>query len=255
MQLLFCPMVILMISRHDGRLLDAHRPLHMAWDAQPHHPGSCLLSLGNTRVLATVTMTPGVPRFLKGSGTGWLTAEYGMLPSATHKRGAREAALGKQSGRTQEIQRMIGRCVRTCIDLKRLGEHTITIDCDVLRADGGTRTTAITAASQALRQALNTWLRNKTLRHDPWRHHVAAVSVGLVGDQICLDLDYDEDAKAQTDMNLVLCEHGNVVEIQSAAEGKPFSPTHLPDMLALGQKGIQQLLDTLRTDAESHARL
>ncbi|KAF7598631.1 MAG: ribonuclease PH [Candidatus Dactylopiibacterium carminicum] len=206
-----------------------------------HAEGSVLVEFGNTKVLCTASVEETIPGFLKGKGEGWVTAEYGMLPRSTHTRMAREAAKGKQSGRTQEIQRLIGRSLRAVVDLKALGERQITIDCDVLQADGGTRTAAITGACVALHDALQGLVANGKLATSPLKDWVAAVSVGIHGGQAVLDLDYAEDSDCDTDMNVVMTGQGGFVEVQGTAEGTPFSRTELDALLALAADGIAQL--------------
>jgi ribonuclease PH len=208
-----------------------------------HAEGSVLVSFGQTRVLCTASVEEKVPGFLRGKGQGWVTAEYGMLPRATHTRSDREAARGKQSGRTQEIQRLIGRSLRAVIDMQKLGERTITLDCDVLQADGGTRTASITGAYVALCDAINGLLKAGLLPSSPIRDSVAAVSVGVHQGQAVLDLDYDEDSSADTDLNLVMTGSGGFIEIQGTAEGEPFSASQLERLLALGRLGCEQLCD------------
>jgi ribonuclease PH len=207
-----------------------------------HAEGSCLVKFGDTHVLCTATVEDKVPPWLKGSGQGWVTAEYGMLPRSTGERMRREAAAGKQSGRTQEIQRLIGRALRAVVDLKGLGDRQIIVDCDVLQADGGTRTAAITGSWVALHDAI-TWMQSRgMLSASPLRDHVAAVSCGLHGGQAVLDLDYAEDSEAGTDANFVLTGSGGIVEIQGTAEGAPFSEASFIDLLALARKGIGELI-------------
>ena len=208
-----------------------------------HAEGSVLVSFGQTRVLCTASVEEKVPGFLRGKGQGWVTAEYGMLPRATHTRSDREAARGKQSGRTQEIQRLIGRSLRAVIDMQKLGERTITLDCDVLQADGGTRTASITGAYVALCDAINGLLKAGLLPSSPIRDSVAAVSVGVHQGQAVLDLDYDEDSSADTDLNLVMTGTGGFIEIQGTAEGEPFSASQLERLLTLGRLGCEQLCD------------
>jgi ribonuclease PH len=208
-----------------------------------HAEGSVLVEFGQTRVLCNASIIDGVPRFVKGKNQGWITAEYGMLPRATHSRSEREASKGKQSGRTQEIQRLIGRSLRTCIDLKVLGENTITIDCDVIQADGGTRTAAITGACVAMKDALEWMVHREKLRKMPDFNYIAAVSVGLYRGQPVLDLDYAEDVLAETDMNIVMNEANHFIEIQGTAEDKHFSLEQLNTMLSLASKGITHLID------------
>jgi ribonuclease PH len=204
--------------------------------------GSVLVEFGNTKVLCTASVENSVPRFLKGTGQGWVTAEYGMLPRATHTRNDREAARGKQSGRTQEIQRLIGRSLRAMVDLKKLGEHTITIDCDVIQADGGTRTAAITGSAIALVDALNSLQTQKKLKHDPLKGLVAAISVGMYQGEALLDLCYEEDSKCETDLNVVMTQTGEFIELQGTAETKPFNRAQCNQMLELAEKGIAELI-------------
>lgn len=200
-----------------------------------------LVEFGDTKVLCTASIADKVPGFLRGSGKGWVTAEYGMLPRSTHSRMKREAAGGKQSGRTVEIQRLIGRSLRAAVDLEALGEIAITIDCDVIQADGGTRTASITGACVALRDAINHLLTTKAIAKDPMKHMVAAISVGIVGDQLTLDLDYVQDSSAETDMNVIMTDTGGFVEIQGTAEGQTFSEEELQGLLGLAKKGINEL--------------
>lgn len=207
-----------------------------------HAEGSVLIQFGDTKVICTASVIPGVPRFLKGSGKGWITAEYGMLPRSTNTRISREAATGRQGGRTQEIQRLIGRALRTCVDLTQIGENTITIDCDVIQADGGTRTASITGACVALVDALNVMVEKQLLSHVPTVCRVAAVSVGLYRGQAVLDLDYIEDSSAESDVNIIMNEKGEFIEVQGTAEEAPFSHQQLMEMLALAEGGIEQLL-------------
>lgn len=207
-----------------------------------HAEGSVLISFGQTKVLCNASILERVPPHQKGSGQGWVTAEYGMLPRATHTRSDREAAKGKQSGRTQEIQRLIGRSLRNIIDLELLGERTIHVDCDVIQADGGTRTAAITGAFVALRDAVNTLLRSGTLVKDPILDHVAAISVGIFQGHVVADLDYAEDSRCDTDLNLVMTGSGGIVEIQGTAEGVSFSQEELLQLLTMGQTAIEQLV-------------
>ena len=208
-----------------------------------HAEGSVLVEFGQTRVLCTASVIDGVPRFLKGKNQGWITAEYGMLPRATHSRNDREASRGKQGGRTLEIQRLIGRSLRTCVDLKSLGDNTITLDCDVLQADGGTRTAAITGACVAMRDAVE-WMRtHDKLKKQPIFNYIAAVSVGLYRGQPVLDLDYAEDVLADTDMNVVMNEQGRFIELQGTAEDGSFDREQLNTMLMLAEGGIKQLIE------------
>ena len=205
--------------------------------------GSVLVEFGQTKVLCNASIVEGVPRFLKGKNQGWVTAEYGMLPRATHSRTDREASRGKQGGRTLEIQRLIGRSLRACVDLKLIGENTITIDCDVIQADGGTRTASITGACVAMRDAVQWMVQREKLKRMPAFNYVAAVSVGIYRGQAVLDLDYAEDVLAETDMNVVMNEQGHFIEIQGTAEDKEFSRTQLNSMLELAEIGIPQLIE------------
>jgi ribonuclease PH len=207
-----------------------------------HAEGSVLVEFGDTRVLCTATIENGVPHFLRNSGQGWITAEYGMLPRSTHTRSPREAARGKQSGRTQEIQRLIGRSLRAVVDMKALGERTITLDCDVLQADGGTRTAAITGSYVALADAVATLVTRRDLAQSPLHGQVAAVSVGIVGGHAVLDLDYLEDSEAETDMNVVMNGGGGFVEVQGTAEGHAFRRHEFDELLNLAAAGIGQLI-------------
>lgn len=205
-----------------------------------------LVEFGNTKVICNASVEEGVPRFLKGQGKGWLTAEYGMLPRSTGSRMAREAVRGKQSGRTQEIQRLIGRSLRAAVDLKSLGERTIHLDCDVIQADGGTRTASITGACVALNDALEKLVAAKKLEKSPVRSLIAAVSVGIYQGEAVLDLDYIEDSSADTDLNVVMDENGHFIEIQGTAEADPFTPDQLQQMLGLAGKGITDLVKIQR---------
>ncbi|WP_028312527.1 ribonuclease PH [Derxia gummosa] len=237
-------------QRPSGRAFDQLRDVSIERGFTCHAEGSVLVSFGATRVICTASVEERVPPFLKGKGQGWVTAEYGMLPRSTHTRTDREAAKGKQSGRTQEIQRLIGRSLRSIIDLKALGERQIQIDCDVIQADGGTRTASITGAWVALRDAIDGLLANGKLVADPLRDQVAAVSVGVWEGVPLLDLDYAEDSACETDMNLVMTGSGGFVEIQGTAEGMPFSGAELDAMLALGRVGIARLTELQRTALE-----
>lgn len=232
--------------RSSNRAVDELRSLHIHRSYTQYAEGSVLITCGNTKVLCTASVVPGVPKFLKGSGQGWITAEYGMLPRATHIRCDREASRGKQAGRTLEIQRLIGRVLRVSVDLKQLGENTIFLDCDVIQADGGTRTTAITGASVALVDALAAMKKQGTLTQDPLHFLVAAVSVGIYQDQVILDLDYAEDSKAGTDMNVVMTEQGGILEIQATAEQKAFSKQQFDQMLHLAELGTKCLFKKQR---------
>jgi ribonuclease PH len=228
--------------RPSKRQPDQMREVSIQRSYTKHAEGSVLVSFGDTKVLCTASVEAKVPPFLKGRGQGWLTAEYGMLPRATNTRGDREAARGKQSGRTQEIQRLIGRSMRAVVDLTRLGERTIQIDCDVLQADGGTRTASITGAFVAVHDAL-TWLKGRgSLADWPLKDFVAAVSVGVFNGTPVLDLDYAEDSACGTDMNVVMTGSGGFVEVQGTAEGAAFSRAELDKLLSLGEKGIRELV-------------
>ena len=219
------------------------RPVEIIRGYTKHAEGSVLVKFGDTHVLCTASVEEKVPGFLRGKGQGWVTAEYGMLPRSTGSRMEREAAKGKQSGRTQEIQRLIGRSLRAIIDLEKLGERSIQIDCDVIQADGGTRTASITGAYVALHDAVSHLLKNKLIPNSPLRDSVAAISVGMVGDEAVADLDYVEDSSCETDMNIVMTGSGGFVEIQGTAEGKPFSRGDMDAMLNLAQEAIRQLTD------------
>ena len=239
--------------RSSGRSPDELRTIRFTRRYTKHAEGSVLVEFGDTRVLCNVSVDEKVPNFLKGKGQGWVTAEYGMLPRATGSRMQREAAAGKQGGRTQEIQRLIGRSLRAAIDLKRLGERTLTVDCDVIQADGGTRTASITGACVALHDALGALRVRKLLSSDPLQHLVASVSVGIVKGVPVLDLDYAEDSTAETDMNFVMNETGGFIEIQGTAEGETFSAAEMQAMTALAQKGIAELIRQQRAALELSA--
>jgi len=229
-------------SRSGGRAFDQLRPVRITRHYTMHAEGSVLIECGATQVLCTASVEDKVPPHKRGSGEGWVTAEYGMLPRATNTRGAREAAKGKQSGRTQEIQRLIGRSLRAVFDLNKLGERTITLDCDVLQADGGTRTASITGAWVAAHDAVATLLKNGAIVETPLTGAVAAVSVGIVQGTPLLDLEYVEDSACGTDMNIVMTGAGHYVELQGTAEGVVFSRAELDRLLQLGESGITQLL-------------
>jgi len=233
--------------RPSGRRADELRAISVDTGVARHAEGSALISCGDTRVLCTASVEPRVPPWLKGKGTGWVTAEYGMLPRATHTRSPREAARGKQGGRTLEIQRLIGRSLRAVVDLNALGERTITIDCDVLQADGGTRTAAITGGYIALSLAARGLVSTGKLAASPIHGQIAAVSVGIVDGEPVLDLDYSEDAGAETDMNVVMNEAGCFVEVQGTAEGHAFQRFELDRLLDLATSGIRQLLELQNT--------
>jgi len=231
-----------MTTRPDGRAAAALRPLTITRHYTRHAEGSVLVEFGHTKVLCTASVEERVPPFLKGKGRGWVTAEYGMLPRSTHTRTDREAAKGKQSGRTQEIQRLIGRSLRAVTDLAALGERQVTLDCDVLQADGGTRCASITGACVALHDALAGLVAAGKLAAHPMRDFVAAVSVGIVDGTPVLDLNYDEDSGCDTDMNVVVTGAGGMVEIQGTAEGAPFTRAELDALLVLAQKGIGEII-------------
>lgn len=229
--------------RPAGRSAQQVRPVTLTRHYTKHAEGSVLVEFGETKVLCTATVEESVPRFLKGKGQGWVTAEYGMLPRSTHSRMAREAAKGKQGGRTLEIQRLIARSLRAAVDLQALGEYTITLDCDVIQADGGTRTASITGACVALADALHAMVAAGKLRANPMKGMVAAISVGIVNGEAVCDLEYVEDSAADTDMNVVMMEDGRMIEVQGTAEGEPFSHEELLSLLALARGGIDTLID------------
>jgi ribonuclease PH len=229
-------------ERSSGRLANALRPVSIERHYTKHAEGSVLVSFGHTKVLCTASVEEKVPPHKRGSGEGWVTAEYGMLPRATHTRSDREAARGKQSGRTQEIQRLIGRSLRTVFDLKALGERTVSLDCDVLQADGGTRTAAITGAFVAAHDAVSWLVAQGRINASPIRDFVAAVSVGVVQGVPLLDLEYTEDSACDTDMNVVMTAAGGFVEVQGTAEGAPFTRAEMDQLLALADQGIRQLV-------------
>ena len=231
-----------MSFRPSGRQPDQLRTISIERNYTAHAEGSVLISCGDTKVLCTASVEERIPHFLRGKGQGWITAEYGMLPRSTGSRMAREAARGKQSGRTQEIQRLIGRSLRASVDLSALGENSITLDCDVIQADGGTRTASITGAYVALHDAISYMLNKKLIKKSPITRQIAAVSVGIFEGKAVLDLDYPEDSKAETDMNIIMDANGDFIEVQGTAEGAPFSPSELNAMLELGGKGIEQLI-------------
>lgn len=223
------------------------RPINITRRYTKHAEGSVLIEFGHTKVICTASLTSGVPPFLKDSGQGWVTAEYGMLPRSTHTRMQREAAKGKQAGRTQEIQRLIARSLRAAVDLTALGENTIVVDCDVIQADGGTRTASITGGCIALYDAIQHLKSKKTLEKDPFIQLVASVSVGIFQGKPVLDLDYDEDSSADTDMNVVMTETGKFIEIQGTAEKDTFEETELQSMLTLAKSGIHELIAKQKT--------
>ncbi len=228
-------------SRPSGRTADQLRPVRIERSFTRHAEGSVLVSFGDTRVLCTASVENRVPGFLRGKGEGWVTAEYGMLPRSTHTRSDREAARGKQGGRTLEIQRLIGRALRACVDRNALGERTITLDCDVLQADGGTRTAAITGAYVALADAVNLLLKRGDIKKHPLIGAVAAVSVGIYRGEPVLDLDYPEDSDCDTDMNVVMNDGGGFIELQGTAEGHAFRRDELNALLALAEQGMREL--------------
>ena len=230
------------MNRPSGRQPDELRRIEIVRNFTCHAEGSVLISCGNTRVLCTASVEDRVPPWLRGQGQGWVTAEYGMLPRATGTRNMREATRGKQGGRTLEIQRLIGRSLRAVIDLEALGERTITLDCDVLQADGGTRTASISGAWVALVDAVRSVQKSGKLKKDPLHGQVAAVSVGMLGNDAVLDLDYVEDSTADTDLNVVMNDGGGMIEVQGTAEGHAFHRTELDQMLDLAQRGIEQLM-------------
>ncbi len=228
------------MSRTDGRSAGQLRALNLELDSAPYAEGSCLISAGQTRVLCAASVQEGVPGWREKSGAGWVTAEYGMLPRSTHTRSARER--GRVGGRTQEIQRLIGRSLRSVVDLEALGPWTVIVDCDVLQADGGTRTASVTGASAALWSAFAGLVKAGTLERNPMREMVAAVSVGIVDGEPVLDLDYPEDSSAQVDMNVVATEAGDFIEVQGTAEGKPFRRDEMDELLDLAIEGIVTLV-------------
>lgn len=232
--------------RPSGRKADQLREVGITRSYTRHAEGSVLVEFGETRVICTVSIAEKVPAFLKGSGQGWVTAEYGMLPRSTSQRMAREAARGKQGGRTMEIQRLIGRALRAAVDLKLLGERTLTVDCDVIQADGGTRTASVTGSCVALIDAISYLRANNLIDTDPVRHLVASVSTGICDGEAVLDLDYAEDSNAGTDMNFVMTEAGEFIEIQGTAEGQAFTTEQMRAMTKLAEKGIQELIEYQR---------
>ena len=234
------------MPRHEGRASDALRPVSITVDYLKRAEGSALIEFGDTRVLCVASIEDGVPPFLEGRGQGWVTAEYAMLPRSGATRSRRESVAGKVGGRTHEIQRLIGRSLRAALDLRALGERTITLDCDVLQADGGTRTAAITGAWVALQRATKRLKAEGALRADPVKAQVAAISVGIVKGEALLDLDYAEDSHAEVDSNVVMTDAGAFIEVQGTAEGKPFTRAQLDELLALAEKGIRELMAAQR---------
>jgi ribonuclease PH len=235
--------------RSDGRQPDEMRPARITPNFIPTADGSALIEIGNTRVVATATLEAGVPQFLRGSGKGWVTGEYGMLPASTQMRTPREVTRGKISGRTHEIQRLIGRSLRAVTSLDQLGERTVWVDCDVIQADGGTRTASITAAFVALSLAFDRLVRQQLFKACPLSDYVAAVSAGIVDGEAVLDLNYEEDSRAQVDMNLVMTGGGRLIEVQATAEQRPFDDQQLQRLLALGRAGIAKLLELQKSIA------
>ena len=225
-----------------GRAADSLRNIKITPNFLPHADGSCLIECGNTKVICTASIDENVPPFLRGKEQGWVTAEYGMLPASTASRMRREAAAGKQSGRTQEIQRLIGRSLRAVVDMEKLGERQILIDCDVIQADGGTRTASITGAYVALQIAVDKLLSDGLISENPIREAVAAVSAGVVGGVPLLDLDYPEDSGCDSDVNIIMTASGKIIEIQGTAEGAPFTIEELGKLIALAHKGIAELV-------------
>ncbi|MBY7854848.1 ribonuclease PH [Vibrio fluvialis] len=237
--------------RPNNRAADQVRPINFTRHYTAYAEGSVLVEFGNTKVLCNATVEEGVPRWLKGQGKGWVTAEYGMLPRATHSRTRREAANGKQGGRTMEIQRLIARSLRAVVDLEAMGELMITVDCDVIQADGGTRTASISGASVAMADAFDKLVADGKLKKNPMKGHVAAVSVGILGQDVLCDLEYVEDSAADTDMNVVMTEEGKMIEIQGTAEGEPFSHEQLLDLLAVAKKGIADIVSAQKASLEN----
>jgi ribonuclease PH len=233
-------------TRPSGRAPDALRPVSIERGFTRHAEGSVLVSFGDTRVLCTASVDNKAPGFLRGKGEGWVTAEYGMLPRATHTRNNREAASGKQGGRTLEIQRLIGRSLRACVDRRALGERTITLDCDVLQADGGTRTAAITGAYVAMVDAVRSLMKRREITRDPIHGAIAAVSVGIWRGLPVLDLDYAEDSDCDTDMNIVMNDGGGFIELQGTAEGHAFRREEVDALMTLAEGGVRQLLEMQR---------
>ena len=231
-----------LITRHDGRQMDQLRPVKIELGVNVHAEGSCLMEMGRTRVWITASVEDRVPPHRRGSGMGWITAEYSMLPRSTHDRGTREATQGRIGGRTHEIQRLIGRSLRAAVDMSKIGERTITLDCDVLQADGGTRTASITGAFMALYMAVKKMKDVRVLDQLPVRTYVAAVSCGIIDGVPRLDLDYTEDYQAGTDLNCVMTEDGRLIELQATAEGAPYSRAELDSMLQLATKGVKELV-------------
>jgi ribonuclease PH len=235
------------VSRADGRAADELRPVEIELDFIPSASGSALFRIGSTRLICTAMVEESVPPWMRGRGTGWVTSEYGMLPGSTSERKSRDASRGRVDGRTVEIQRLVGRSLRSVVDFKALGERTVWIDCDVIQADGGTRTASITGAFVALALAFERMVATGIWKSSPLIDTVAATSVGIVDDRALLDLAYEEDSRAEVDMNVVMTGSGHFVEIQATAEGRPFSGSEMQDLLALAAAGIRRLTDEQRT--------
>ncbi len=229
------------MQRPSGRTPDSLRDIRITRNFTCHAEGSVLIEFGNTKVICTASVEEGVPGFMRGEGRGWVTAEYGMLPRSTNSRMRREASAGKQSGRTVEIQRLIGRSLRAAMDMEALGENTIKIDCDVIQADGGTRTASITGACVALADAIAHLKAKGKVKGEPLKRMIASISVGIYQGEAVLDLDYPEDSNAETDMNIVMADDGGIIEIQGTAEAEPFSEAEFAKMMSLAKKGIQEL--------------
>ncbi len=237
--------------RPNDRKADQVRPIKITRNYTAYAEGSVLVEFGNTKVLCNATVEENVPRWLKGQGKGWVTAEYGMLPRSTHSRMRREAANGKQGGRTMEIQRLIARSLRAVVDLEAMGEIMVTVDCDVIQADGGTRTASISGASVAMADAFQHLIDNGKLKKNPMKGYVAAVSVGLLGQDVLCDLEYVEDSAADTDMNVVMTEDGRMIEVQGTAEGEPFSHEELLSLLESAKKGITEIVAAQKAALEN----
>ncbi|NOJ23951.1 ribonuclease PH [Vibrio coralliilyticus] len=237
--------------RPNDRQADQIRPIKITRNYTAYAEGSVLVEFGNTKVLCNATVEENVPRWLKGQGKGWVTAEYGMLPRSTHSRMRREAASGKQGGRTMEIQRLIARSLRAVVDLEAMGEIMVTVDCDVIQADGGTRTASISGASVAIADAFQHLIENGKLKKNPMKGHVAAVSVGILGEDVLCDLEYVEDSAADTDMNVVMTEDGRMIEVQGTAEGEPFTHAELMKLLESATKGITEIVAAQKAALEN----
>ncbi|CAM2827901.1 ribonuclease PH [Vibrio coralliilyticus] len=237
--------------RPNDRQADQIRPIKITRNYTAYAEGSVLVEFGNTKVLCNATVEENVPRWLKGQGKGWVTAEYGMLPRSTHSRMRREAASGKQGGRTMEIQRLIARSLRAVVDLEAMGEIMVTVDCDVIQADGGTRTASISGASVAMADAFQHLIENGKLKKNPMKGHVAAVSVGILGEDVLCDLEYVEDSAADTDMNVVMTEDGRMIEVQGTAEGEPFTHAELMKLLESATKGVTEIVAAQKAALEN----